>query len=136
MALLLLRAAAALSLVGEAVKCWFDMEATRDGFGRPNLPATRDDRLRVAPPQGLAMLDLPRLVPTNRRTNVSLMEIGVGRTVQPPPANWLPPGTHHVELQFSAVELASDEGIVARFSPFKTDLPRKNVSSIGENACP
>jgi signal transduction histidine kinase len=58
------------------------------------------------------MLDLPRLPRTSRKPAIYLREITVGRNVQPPGHELvLPPGTHHVELHFDAIEISSPEKI-------------------------
>jgi signal transduction histidine kinase/ligand-binding sensor domain-containing protein len=86
------------------------LDATECSFGFPNSALTRDGKLWVATPQGLAMLDLPRLPRTNRKPAIYLREITVGRNVQPPGHELvLPPGTHHVELHFDAIEISSPE---------------------------
>jgi signal transduction histidine kinase/ligand-binding sensor domain-containing protein len=88
------------------------LDATECGFGFPDSALTRDGKLWVATPQGLAMLDLPRLPCTNRKPVIYLREITVGRNVQPPGHELvLPPGTHHVELNFDAIEISSPEKI-------------------------
>ena len=43
------------------------LDATECSFGFPNSALTSDGKLWVATPQGLAMLDLPRLPRTNRK---------------------------------------------------------------------
>src|SRR5260370_5499180 len=88
------------------------LDATECSFGIPNSAITRDGKLWVATPQGLAMLALPRLPRTNRKPAIYLREITVGRNVQPPGHELvLPPGTHHVELNFDAIEISSPEKI-------------------------
>ena len=58
------------------------------------------------------MLDLPRLPRNNRKPAIYMEEITVGRTLRPPGHELvLPPGPHHVELHFGAIELASPEKI-------------------------
>ena len=58
------------------------------------------------------MLDLPRLPHTNRKPPIYMREITVGRNVQlPVPELVLPQGTHHVELNFDAIEISSPEKI-------------------------
>jgi len=86
--------------------------STECGLGLPNLAVTSDGKLWAATLQGLAMLDLPRL-PRNHKTPAIYMEqITVGRTLRPPGHELvLPPGPHHVELHFGAIELASPEKI-------------------------
>lgn len=80
--------------------------------GQPNSALTRDGKLWIATPQGLAMLDLPRLPVTDRKPAIYMEEVTVGRTHQPPGHELVvPPGTHHVELHFDAIELSSPEKI-------------------------
>lgn len=87
--------------------------ATRQAsVGLPNSTLTPDGRLWVATPQGLAMLDLPRLPRTPRRPAIYVGEITVGRNTQPAGHELiLPAGTHHLELNFDAIELSSPEKI-------------------------
>jgi signal transduction histidine kinase/ligand-binding sensor domain-containing protein len=86
--------------------------STECGQGLPNLAVTSDGKLWVATLQGLAMLDLPRLPRNNRKPAIYMEEITVGRTLRPPGHDLvLPPGPHHVELHFGAIELASPEKI-------------------------
>jgi signal transduction histidine kinase/ligand-binding sensor domain-containing protein len=88
------------------------LDATDCSFGFRSSALTRDGKLWVATPQGLGMLDLPRLPRTNRKPVIYLREITVGRKLQPPGHELvLPPGTHHVELQFDAIEISSPEKI-------------------------
>ena len=88
------------------------LDATEYSDGSLNSALTHDGKLWVATPQGLAMLDLPRLPRTSRKPAIYLREITVGRNVQPPGHELvLPPGTHHVELHFDAIEISSPEKI-------------------------
>ncbi len=88
------------------------LDATECSFAFPNSALTRDGKLWVATSQGLAMLDLPRLPRTNRKPAIYMREIAVGRNVQPPGHELaLPPGTHHVELYFDAIEISSPEKV-------------------------
>jgi signal transduction histidine kinase/ligand-binding sensor domain-containing protein len=88
------------------------LDAAECSFGFPDSALTRDGKLWVATPQGLGMLDLSRMPRTNRKAVVYLREITVGRQLQPPGHELvLPPGTHHVELRFDAVEISSPEKI-------------------------
>jgi signal transduction histidine kinase/ligand-binding sensor domain-containing protein len=78
--------------------------------GHPNSALTRDGKLWVATVQGVAMMDLPRLHRTARKPSIYVEEVTVGRTTQfPGHALVLPAGTHHVELQFDAIEISSPE---------------------------
>jgi len=80
--------------------------------GQPNSALSRDGKLWVATPQGLAMLDLPRLPRANRRPAIYMEEVTVGRNVQLPGRQLtLPPGTHHTELKFDAIEISAPEKI-------------------------
>src|SRR5262249_52012408 len=82
----------------------------------PILSVTSDGKLWIATTQGLAMLDLPHLPRTNRKTPIYIEEITVGRNKQPPGQELvLPPGTHHLELPFNAIELSSPEKIRMQF---------------------
>ncbi len=86
--------------------------STECGLGLPNLAVTSDGKLWAATLQGLAMLDLPRLPRKNKEPAIYMEEITVGRTLRPPGHELvLPPGPHHVELHFGAIELASPEKI-------------------------
>jgi signal transduction histidine kinase len=86
--------------------------STECGLGLPNLAVTSDGKLWAATLQGLAMLDLPRLPRNNRTPAIYMEQITVGRTLRPPGHELvLPPGPHHVELHFGAIELASPEKI-------------------------
>jgi ligand-binding sensor domain-containing protein/two-component sensor histidine kinase len=88
------------------------LDARECSFGFPNSAVTRDGKLWVATPQGLAMLDLPRLPRTNRKPAIYVREIEVGRNLQPPGHELvLPPGTHHVVLEFDSIEFTSPEKI-------------------------
>jgi signal transduction histidine kinase/ligand-binding sensor domain-containing protein len=78
----------------------------------PNLAVTSDGKLWAATLQGLAMLDLPRLPRTSQKPAIYMEWITLGQTVHPPGHILvLPPGPHHVELHFGAIELVSPEKI-------------------------
>ena len=80
--------------------------------GQRNMATTPDGKLWVATVKGLAMLDLGRLPHTTRKPGIFLEEVGVGRTKQPPRRDVvLRPGSSHIELRFTAVELAAPENI-------------------------
>ena len=82
------------------------------GYGSPISALTSDGKLWVATPQGVAMLDLPRLPRTDRKPAIYMKEVTVGRSLQPPGHELvLPTGTHHVELNFDAIEISSPEKI-------------------------
>ena len=88
------------------------LTSTQASAGEPNSALMRDGKLWIATNQGLAMLDLPRLPMTDRKPAIYMEEVTVGRTPQPPGHELvLPPGIHHVELHFDAIELSSPEKI-------------------------
>ncbi len=85
---------------------------TQSTVGRPDSTLTRDGKLWIATTQGLAMLDLPHLPRTDRKPAIYVEQLTVGRNQQPPGHELvLPPGTHHLELPFDAIELSSPEKI-------------------------
>jgi signal transduction histidine kinase/ligand-binding sensor domain-containing protein len=90
-----------------------------DGMNSPecsggfrNMAVTNDGRLWVAMEQGVAMLEISRLRHSDRKPAIFIEKIVIGKTVQPPGRELvLPAGTHHVELHFDTIELASPEAI-------------------------
>src|SRR5258708_4189828 len=108
------------------------LEVMECSFAFPNSALTRDGKLWVATPQGLAMLDLPRLPRTNRKPVIYLREITVGRNVQPPGHDLvLAPGTHHVELNFDAIEISSPEKIRLQYRLDEVDSEWLDASPPG-----
>jgi hypothetical protein len=86
------------------------MATAQSTIGHPDSTLTRDGKLWVATTQGLAMMDLPRLPRTARKPSIYVEEVTVGRNTQfPGHALVLPAETHHVELQFDAIEISSPE---------------------------
>jgi signal transduction histidine kinase/ligand-binding sensor domain-containing protein len=80
--------------------------------GQPNIAITPDDKLWIGTLKGLAMLDLRRLVKRNRKPAIFMEEIEVGKTKRNPGRELiLEPGKEHVELHFTAVDLASPENV-------------------------
>ncbi|HEX4168716.1 MAG TPA: triple tyrosine motif-containing protein, partial [Bryobacteraceae bacterium] len=72
----------------------------------------REGRLWVATVQGLATIDLLRLPHLRRRLAIFIEEVTVDRRTQPLPHQVvIPPGNHHLELKFDAIELSSPEKI-------------------------
>ena len=81
-----------------------------DGFR--NMAITRDGKLWVATNQGVAMLELSQAPPNNRAPSIYMQRIVVEKTVKPPSHDVvLPPGMHHLELDFGVIELASPEKV-------------------------
>ena len=80
--------------------------------GQPNIAITPDDKLWVGTLKGLAMLDLRRQLKRNRKPAIFMEEIEVGKTKRNPGRELvLEPGKAHVELHFTAVDLASPENV-------------------------
>jgi signal transduction histidine kinase/ligand-binding sensor domain-containing protein len=80
--------------------------------GEPSSALTRDGKLWIATPKGLALLDLPRLPITERKPTIYIAEVTVGRSQQFPGHQLsLAAGTHHLELLFDAIEMSSPEKI-------------------------
>jgi signal transduction histidine kinase/ligand-binding sensor domain-containing protein len=80
--------------------------------GQPNIAITPDDKLWIGTLKGLAMLDLRQKLKRNRKPAMFMDEIEVGKTKQNPGRELiLEPGKDHVELHFTAVDLASPENV-------------------------
>ena len=80
--------------------------------GQPNIAITPDDKLWVGTVKGLAMLDLRRQLKRNRKPAIFMEEIEVGKTKRNPGRELvLEPGKAHVDLHFTAVDLASPENV-------------------------
>jgi signal transduction histidine kinase len=95
---------------------WFGkadgMPSTQCSIGAPNVVLAPDGKLWVATVQGLAMLTLSHLSFDTAKPRVFVEDVTVGRTRRPAgPELVLPPGTHHVELRFDSISLASPEKI-------------------------
>jgi ligand-binding sensor domain-containing protein/signal transduction histidine kinase len=95
---------------------WFGrtdgMASTQCSVGTPNMALAADGKLWVSTVQGLAMLDLPRLHFDSAKPVIFVEEVTVGRESQLAGHELvLPPGTHHVELHFDSISLASPEKI-------------------------
>ena len=92
------------------------MLSIQGSSGYPNSALTPDGKFWVATVQGIAMLDLPRLPRTERNPAIYIEEVVVGRDQQLPGRQLvLPPGTHHAELQFDAVEISFPEKIKLQY---------------------
>ena len=77
------------------------------------------------------MLDLPRLPRTNRKPVIYLREITVGRNVQSPGHELvLPQGTHHVELNFDAIEISSPEKIRLQYRLDSVDCVSQGLAGV------
>jgi signal transduction histidine kinase/ligand-binding sensor domain-containing protein len=86
------------------------MASEQSAIGHPDSALTPDGKLWVATLQGLAMMDLSRLPGAARKPSIYVEEVTVGRNTQFPDRTLvLPVGTHHLELQFDAIEISSPE---------------------------
>jgi hypothetical protein len=73
---------------------------------------TPDGKLWIATTQGLASIDLPHITRTEQRPLIHVVGVTVSRSEQEAtPELILPTGTHHLELNFDAVEIGSPEKI-------------------------
>src|SRR5215469_12214377 len=95
---------------------WFGrtdgLASTQCSIGTPNMARAADGKLWVSTVQGLAMLDLTRLHFDIARPVIFVEAVTVGRESQIAGRELvLPPGTHHVELRFDSISLASPEKI-------------------------
>jgi signal transduction histidine kinase len=80
--------------------------------GQPNIAMTPDGRLWVGTVKGLAMLDPKRLPQRNRKPAIFMEEAKVGQEKRAPGRELtLRPGTYHVALRFTAVDLSSPTNI-------------------------
>jgi signal transduction histidine kinase/ligand-binding sensor domain-containing protein len=88
------------------------MNSAECSGGFPNMAITNDGKLWAATEQGVAMLEFSRLRHNDRNPAIFIEKIVIGKAAQAPGRELvLPAGTHHVELHFDAIELASPEAI-------------------------
>ncbi len=80
--------------------------------GQPNIAITPDDKLWVGTLKGLAMLDLRRQLKRSHKPAIFMEDIEVGKSRRNPGRELvLEPGKAHVDLHFTAVDLASPENV-------------------------
>jgi signal transduction histidine kinase/ligand-binding sensor domain-containing protein len=78
----------------------------------PASAMTPDGKLWFATSEGLASLDLPRMSRAEIKPTIYVEQILVGRNAQTPSYELtLPAGTHHLELNFNAIDVTSPEKI-------------------------
>jgi signal transduction histidine kinase/ligand-binding sensor domain-containing protein len=88
------------------------LTVTQATYGKPDSALTRDGKLWIATLQGLAMLDLSRLPRTDRTPAIYVEDVTVGRNPKPPGHELLlPADTHHLEMNFDAIEIGAPEKI-------------------------
>jgi ligand-binding sensor domain-containing protein/signal transduction histidine kinase len=86
------------------------LNSTQASAGIPNIAMTPDEKLWIATVRGLAMVDLKQIPSTGSRPTIFVGEVTVDGKKQPT-ANQvvIPPGTHHIELHLTSVELRSPQ---------------------------
>ena len=88
------------------------MNSAQCGIGAPNMATTADGKLWVTTVKGLALLEPAQLRRNNVKPVIFVEDVTVGKEKRPVGHELvLPPGTHHVELQFDSIELTSPEKI-------------------------
>jgi len=88
------------------------LTTTQATYGKPDSALTPDGKLWIATLQGLAMLDLSRLPRTDRTPAIYVEDVTVGRNQKPPGHELvLPADTHHLEMNFDAIEISAPEKI-------------------------
>ena len=88
------------------------MSSTTCSGGSRNMAMTNDGKLWVATEQGVAALEPSQLRHTDYKAAAYIEKIVIGANAQSPGRELiLQPGTHHVEIHFAAIELASPEAI-------------------------
>lgn len=106
------------------------MSSVECTVGAPDIAVTPDGKLWVATVKGLAMLDLRHLPHSRRRPAIFMEEVTVGSNKALAGRELvLPPGTHHVELRFTAVDLASPEKIRLQYRLDGVDRAWLNADS-------
>jgi signal transduction histidine kinase/ligand-binding sensor domain-containing protein len=108
------------------------LTTTQATFGRPNSAITRDGKVWIATTQGLAILDLARLPMTDRTPAIYMEAVTVGRNQLPPGHELLlPADTHHLELNFDAIEISSPEKIRLQYRLDGVDSEWLDAESVG-----
>jgi PAS domain S-box-containing protein len=88
------------------------LPVTQPSNGDPVSAQTPDGKLWIGTNLGLVSLDLPHIRGTERKPTIYLEGVTVGRDQQTPSRELvLPAGTHHLELNFDAVEISGPEKI-------------------------
>jgi signal transduction histidine kinase/streptogramin lyase len=108
------------------------LATTQSPFGKPNSALAPDGKLWIATLQGLAMLDLSRLPRTDRTPAIYVEDVTVGRNQKPPGHELvLPTGTHHLELNFDAIEISAPEKIRLQYRLDGVDSEWLDAGSTG-----
>jgi signal transduction histidine kinase/ligand-binding sensor domain-containing protein len=107
--------------------------ASECGDGRPPMAIAGDGKLWVATTRGLAMIDAAHSPRVNRKPEIYMENIVIAGKVEAPGGQLvLPPGPHHVELHFAAIELRSPEKIRMQYR--MDDVDREWVDADATNS--
>jgi signal transduction histidine kinase/ligand-binding sensor domain-containing protein len=110
------------------------LATTQSPFGKPDSALTPDGKLWIATLQGLAMLDLSRLPRTDRVPEIYVEDVTVGRNQKPPGHELvLPADTHHLELNFDAIEISAPEKIRLQYRLDGVDSEWLDAGSSGHS---
>jgi len=100
------------------------MNSAECSGGFRNMAMTNDGRVWVATEQGVAMLESSTPPHRSQKPAIYMERIVVGKTPQPVGRELVvPPGSHHIELHFDAIELTSPERV--RFQYRLDDVDRE-----------
>ena len=100
------------------------MNSAECSGGFRNMAMTNDGRVWAATEQGVAMLESSTPPHRSPEPAIYMERIVVGKTPQPVGRELVvPPGTHHIELHFDAIELTSPERV--RFQYRLDDVDRE-----------
>jgi signal transduction histidine kinase len=92
--------------------------------GFRNMAMTKDGRIWVATEQGVAMLESSTPPHSSQKPVIYMERIEIGKSPQPVGRELVvPPGYHHIELHFDAIELTSPERV--RFQYRLDDVDRE-----------
>jgi signal transduction histidine kinase/ligand-binding sensor domain-containing protein len=88
------------------------LPATQSSGGLPVSALTPDGKLWIATLKGLASVDLSRVTPTDLRPSIYVERLTIGRNTEDAPQEAvLEAGTHHLELDFDAIEVTSPKKV-------------------------
>jgi len=98
--------------------------------GQPNIGITPDGKVWIGTLKGLAMLDLRRMSHESRQPAIFMEEVTVGQVRRAAGTQLvLSPGKQHVELHFTAIDLASPENIHIQYRLDGVDSAWLNADS-------
>lgn len=100
-----------------------------------SVALTPNGILWVATPKGLAMFDLHRLPITNTKPSIYLTDVTIGRNTQQASHEVvLPPGTNHLEIDFTAIEISSPEKIRLQYRLDGVDSEWLDAAAVNPHA--